>query len=69
MVAFLLFLVYNEPWQPGLAKFGIALGLGPRDRGFKSRNPDHVKKSLENNFRAIFLCFMRIFWKLAPFWA
>ncbi len=26
---------------PGLAKFGIALGLGPRDRGFKSRNPDH----------------------------
>ena len=25
---------------PGLAKFGIALGLGPRDRGFKSRNPD-----------------------------
>ena len=25
---------------PGLAKFGIALGLGPRDRGFESRSPD-----------------------------
>ena len=26
--------------DPGLAKFGIALGLGPRDRGFESRSPD-----------------------------
>ena len=25
---------------PGLAKFGIALDLGSRDRGFKSRSPD-----------------------------
>ena len=25
---------------PGLAKFGIAPGLGPGDRGFKSRSPD-----------------------------
>lgn len=24
----------------GVAKLGIALGLGPRDRGFKSRRPD-----------------------------
>ena len=29
--------------NPGLAKFGIALGLGPRDRGFKSRNPDQTE--------------------------
>ena len=27
---------------PGLAKFGIALDLGSRDRGFKSRSPDHI---------------------------
>ena len=27
--------------HPGLAKFGIAPGLGPGDRGFKSRSPDH----------------------------
>jgi hypothetical protein len=25
----------------GVAKLGIALGLGPRDRGFKSRRPDY----------------------------
>lgn len=28
---------------PGLAKFGIALDLGSRDRGFKSRSPDQDK--------------------------
>ena len=27
--------------DPGLAKFGIALDLGSRDRGFESRSPDH----------------------------
>lgn len=27
---------------PGVAKLGIALGSGPRDRGFKSRHSDHV---------------------------
>ena len=27
---------------PGVAKLGIALGSGPRDRGFKSRRSDHV---------------------------
>ena len=26
--------------HPGLAKFGIAPGLGPGDRGFESRSPD-----------------------------
>ena len=30
--------------QPGLAKFGIALGLGPRDRGFESRSPDQKSR-------------------------
>ena len=28
--------------RPGLAKFGIAPGLGPGDRGFESRSPDHI---------------------------
>ena len=27
--------------HPGVAKLGIALGSGPRDRGFKSRRSDH----------------------------
>lgn len=27
----------------GVAKFGIALGSGPRGRGFKSRHSDHRK--------------------------
>ncbi len=27
----------------GVAKPGIALGLGPRDRRFKSYHPDHIK--------------------------
>ena len=34
---------------PGVAKFGIALGSGPRGRGFKSRHSDHkeaIKKIL-----------------------
>ena len=35
---------------PGLAKFGIALGLGPRDRGFKSRNPDQKGGDAEHPF-------------------
>ena len=29
---------------PGLAKFGIAPGLGPGDRGFKSRSPDQNRQ-------------------------
>ena len=29
---------------PGLAKFGIAPGLGPGDRGFKSRSPDQSRQ-------------------------
>ena len=29
----------------GVAKFGIALGSGPRGRGFKSRHSDHVECS------------------------
>ena len=27
---------------PGVAKLGIALGSGPRDRGFKSRHSDQI---------------------------
>ena len=27
---------------PGVAKFGIALGSGPRGHGFKSRHSDHI---------------------------
>ena len=30
--------------HPGLAKFGIAPGLGPGDRGFKSRSPDQNRQ-------------------------
>ena len=40
LLAFLPSIIYNTPAAPGLAKFGIAPGLGPGDRGFKSRNPD-----------------------------
>ncbi len=46
----------------GVAKFGIALGSGPRGRGFESRHSDH-RKSLEKPmfFRvfcfAVFPCF------------
>ena len=32
--------------HPGVAKLGIALGSGPRDRGFKSRHSDHVAASV-----------------------
>ena len=39
---------------PGVAKLGIALGSGPRDRGFKSRRSDHVgaKSALLRHFFA-----------------
>ena len=30
-----------------MAKFGIALGSGPRGHGFKSRHSDHFSKMLE----------------------
>ena len=30
---------------PGVAKFGIALGSGPRGRGFKSRHSDQFECS------------------------
>ena len=30
----------------GVAKFGIALGSGPRGHGFKSRHSDHIKGAL-----------------------
>ena len=33
-------IIYFRKINLGLAKFGIALGLGPRDRGFESRSPD-----------------------------
>ena len=30
-------------FHPGVAKLGIALGSGPRGRGFKSRHSDHAE--------------------------
>ena len=33
-------LAYNIMEYPGVAKFGIALGSGPRGRGFESRHSD-----------------------------
>ena len=44
MLEFLLFIMYTNMRcviYPGVAKFGIALGSGPRGRGFKSRHSDH----------------------------
>ena len=38
----------------GVAKFGIALGSGPRGRGFKSRHSDHVAAD-DISFAATFL--------------
>ena len=32
-------------WHRGVAKFGIALGSGPRDLGFESRHFDQIRKS------------------------
>ena len=41
---------------PGLAKFGIALDLGSRDRGFKSRSPDQNPASFHyENWRVLFV--------------
>ena len=37
---FSLVISYFFILSPGLAKFGIAPGLGPGGRGFKSRSPD-----------------------------
>ena len=46
----------NELTNPGVAKLGIALGSGPRDRGFKSRRSD--QKSAEIKwFQRIFATF------------
>ncbi len=33
--------------QRGVAKFGIALGSGPRGLGFESRHSDQIKKSTQ----------------------
>ena len=44
MLEFLLMIMYTNMRcliYPGVAKFGIALGSGPRGRGFKSRHSDH----------------------------
>ena len=41
---------------PGLAKFGIAPGLGPGDRGFKSRSPDQKCYKSLLRFIAFFVC-------------
>ena len=46
MLEFLLMIMYTNMRcliYPGVAKFGIALGSGPRGRGFKSRHSDHEK--------------------------
>ena len=37
-----------------MAKFGIALGSGPRGRGFKSRHSDHCKTAEKGRFSLIF---------------
>ena len=34
---------YNILVYRGMAKFGIALGSGPRGRGFESRYSDHAE--------------------------
>ena len=36
-------MIMIEIGHPGVAKLGIALGSGPRGRGFKSRHSDHDK--------------------------
>ena len=47
---------WNWISYPGLAKFGIALDLGSRDRGFKSRSPDQNPASFHHeNWRGCFL--------------
>ena len=40
-------MVYNSiaVRQRGVAKFGIALGSGPRGHGFESRHSDHIAAS------------------------
>ena len=39
----------------GVAKFGIALGSGPRGRGFESRHSDHRKSLEKPMFFGLFL--------------
>ena len=43
---------YNSQVNRGVAKFGIALGSGPRGRGFESRHSDHRKASKSQGFGA-----------------
>ena len=38
------YLYYNFKALRGVAKFGIALGSGPRGHGFKSRHSDQIKE-------------------------
>ena len=47
---------YNNLVYRGMAKFGIALGSGPRGPGFESRCSDQIRKSTH---RVGFLIWMR----------
>ena len=38
-----------------MAKFGIALGSGPRGRGFKSRHSDHSESLTHQGFPSFFM--------------
>ncbi len=45
----------------GVAKLGIALGSGPRGRGFESRHSDHVKQlCFSNSFIEKQSCFLSV---------
>ena len=66
MLEFLLFIMYTNMRcviYPGVAKFGIALGSGPRGRGFKSRHSDHKRalKKMPKRKTSILSRFFRIF--------
>ena len=39
----IIYCIIIKSLQRGVAKFGIALGSGPRGRGFKSRHSDHAE--------------------------
>ncbi len=47
-----------QKFYRGVAKFGIALGSGPRGLGFKSPHSDHYKKTAD--FCSAVFCYIRI---------
>ena len=52
-------LAYNIMEYPGVAKFGIALGSGPRGRGFESRHSDHSERPYGRSEFLFYLRFVR----------